>query len=180
MVVGCFYSHRVNTPLEIASRGLRLNKTKALSLCFFDNGKGRGVRAEEDIERGEYVCEFKYSKCFPTSERRKMEADYEANGKSSYILELVADSKKLCLDATINLDSWGRYINHAHSSQANLKLFQPIMVREKWRVAFLAKRKILAGEELGFDYGVKQGWMKKSKATGCNFAPSKLGQVSDP
>ena len=156
----------MKTPLEVASNGLRMNKTRKLAIMFLGGEKGRGVKAEEDIEAGEFVCEYKYSKSYSIKRRGEMEEMYNANGEGSYILEVPAGGKCICLDATVNLDSFGRYINHSHQSTANLKMFPPLLVRGKWRVAFLACRKIVAGEELSYDYGVIKGrpaWMKRQK-----------------
>ena len=63
---------RVKTPLEVASSGLRLNKTKKLSVVFFGGEKGRGVVSEENIPAGHFVCEYKYSKSYPMKEREEM------------------------------------------------------------------------------------------------------------
>ena len=159
---------RVKTPLEVASSGLRLNKTKKLSVFFFGGEKGRGVVSEENIPAGHFVCEYKYSKSYPMKEREEMVRVYEANGEGSYIMEVQAGNKKLCLDATVNVDSWGRYINHANCNQANLRMHPALFVRGKWRVAFLARRDIMAGEELSYDYGLLKGrpeWMSRKKVS---------------
>jgi len=155
----------MKTPLEVASHGLRINKTKKLSMCVNEE-KGRGVIAGEEIKSGEFICEYKYSTCYPQKERTQREEAYEANGEGCYILEVVAGGKKLCLDATVNLNSWGRYINHTPRRWANVKMFRPLMIRKKWRVAFLATRDIAAGEELGYDYGQETAlpnWMRRRK-----------------
>lgn len=153
----------VKTSLEVASNGLRMNKAKKMSLSWMD-GKGRCVVVDEPIKAGEFVCEYKYSKSYPASEFRQRDSEYEENGEGCYVLEVVVGGKKVCIDATVNLDCYGRYINHSPRTLANLKMFQPLMVRRKWRVAFLAIRDIHAGEELGFDYGDqkdKPEWMKR-------------------
>ena len=79
----------VKTPLEIASSGLRLNKTKKLALCW-KAGKGRGVTTQEPIKAGEYVCEYKYSTCYPLRERKEWDKAYECNSEGCYVLEVVA------------------------------------------------------------------------------------------
>jgi SET domain-containing protein len=112
----------------------------------------------------DYVREYKYSKAYPMKETKEMEEGDTAYGEGCYVLEVVTEEGRRFLDATVNLDSWGRYINHARGNDANLKPFKPLMVRRKWRVAFLARRDIAKGEELTFDYGQERGaprWMKK-------------------
>lgn len=155
----------MHTPLEIASSALKLNKSKKLALCTHEV-KGRGVRAEEEIMKGDFVCEYKYSSSYPWRKREAMEKGYEINGEGSYIVDVVAGGKRLCLDATVNLNSWGRYINHAPQKEANIKMHQPLWIRDKWRVAFLATKDITAGEELTYDYGLERGipeWMRRRK-----------------
>lgn len=156
---------RVHTSLEVASRGLRLNKVKKLSLLE-DKEKGRGVCAEEEIVKGEFVCEYKYTTSYPRKQWALMEEGYKANGEGCYVMDVVAGGKKLCIDATVNLNSWGRYINHAPQREANVKQYRPLLIRDKWRVAFLATRDIHAGEELSFDYGQERDipeWMRRRK-----------------
>ena len=63
----------MKTPLEVASNGLRMNKTRKLAIMFLGGEKGRGVKAEEDIEAGEQISNNQSLKtfppCFPPSER---------------------------------------------------------------------------------------------------------------
>lgn len=70
----------------------------------------------------------------------------------------------MCLDATSNLNSWGRYIKHSPARVSNVKMYRPLWIKDKWRVALLAHRDIAAGEELGYDYGQEKGipdWMRR-------------------
>lgn len=154
---------RILTPLEIASNGLSGNKTKKLRICW-DEVKGRGVVSDEPIHVGDFVCEYKYGVWFPVRDRLQAEKEHELNGQGSYILEVVAGGKKICLDATVNINSWGRLINHSPNRIANLKLHPPLWVRGKWRVAFLARKDKRVGEELSYDYGQERGmpsWMRR-------------------
>lgn len=156
----------MKTPLEIASHGLRLNKTKKLRICW-EEGKGRGVMAEEHIKKGEFVCEYKYAEAYPRKMRKERDEEYGQNDEGCFIMEVTTDSgKKLCLDATYNINSYGRYINHTCHKMANLKMFKPLLISGKWRVAFLSTRDIEAGEALGYDYGQEKNvpeWMKKKR-----------------
>jgi hypothetical protein len=155
----------VHTKLELATSGLRLNKTKKLALSW-DAVKGRGVTAQEDIVAGEFVCEYKYSRSYPQRERKVVEATYATNREGCYVLEVVAGGRKMCLDATDNLNSWGRYVNHLPRKKANLRVHPPLLVRDKWRVAMMASRDIKKGEELGYDYGQERDlvdWMRRTK-----------------
>lgn len=115
--------------------------------------RGRGVVAEEKIAASEFVVEYKYSESYPPKEKAKRDHEYIANNEGCYILEAQLPENKgwLCMDATRNLNCWGRYINH--SVHPNLKKNRPLMVRGKWRVGFTAIHDIQIGEELTYDYG---------------------------
>ena len=57
--------------------------TKKLALCH-DKVKGRGVVADEEISRGEFACEYKYSRWYPSSERSTVEEEHAKNDEGSY------------------------------------------------------------------------------------------------
>ena len=148
---------------EIAFAGLSRNQPK--KLCFIDAlEKGRGIAAEENVKAGDFVCEYKYNISYPLKEKKRHDEEYAINEEGCFIMEvqLPADQGWLCLDATRNYESWGRYINH--SAKPNLKKHAPLFVDGKWRVAFLALRDILKGEELSYDYGKQPNppsWMRR-------------------
>ena len=157
--------HRVLTAKEIACNGLKYNRNKKLE--FIDaNEKGRGIITLEDINKGEFVAEYKYDDCFPVKEREIKDKEYAGNHEGCYILEAQLPNNRgwICLDATRNINSWGRYFNHSPVSCANLKMHAPLKVNDKWRVAFLAICDIKKGEELLYDYGQQPhppDWMKR-------------------
>ncbi len=133
-------------------------------ICTED--KGRGVAAGENIEKQEYIVEYKYNESYPLKERKEREEEYIVNGEGCFILEvqLPNDRGWMCLDATRNPECWARHINH--SATPNLKMFRPAMVRGKWRVGFTALRDIKKGEELTYDYGRQKNqpdWMSRKK-----------------
>ncbi len=94
--------------------------------------------ADEKIQKGSFVVEYKYEKTFPLSERAKHQEEYEINGEGYYILQAqLPGNKWICLDATRNIECWGRFINHAPGKHANLKMFRPLQVEGeillKWK-----------------------------------------------
>ncbi len=126
--------------------------------------KGRGVIADEDFKKGAYVLEYKYNDSFTLKERKDREAEYATNEEGCYILDVQLPEGKgwLCLDATRNLNCWGRYLNH--SITPNLKMFTALMIRGKWRVGFYALRDIKKGAELVYDYGEQKkppAWLQR-------------------
>ena len=62
--------------------------------------------ADEQISSGDFVCEYNYSCSYETKEKSLYDEDYEDTVEVT-----VAGGRKICLDATVNLNSWGRYLN---------------------------------------------------------------------
>lgn len=187
--VSFFYTNRMLKEEEIAISGLTEDKPKALRLVnvgstkevdsiergkylqrllhFLQPAEFPGVAADENISKGSFVLEYKYDKSYPKSEKEEHLKEYESNGEGNYILEAqLPNNKWICLDATRNHDSWARYINHGPGKHANLKMFRPLQIQGKWRVAFLAIRDIEEGDQLLFDYGKQThppNWMRGRK-----------------
>ena len=117
---------------------------------------GRGVFATGEINKGSWLCEYRTTCVFPLAEKSVVEAEYDANGEGSYIIDSsfsFPQEGHLCFDATRKYDQLGRYLNHAQ--RPNAKLSRPFKVRGKWRVSFLACRVIGVGDEVVWDYGVR-------------------------
>ena len=74
----------------------------------------------------------------------------------------------MAIDATRNFDSYTRLLNH--SRHPNIRFHSPIVVDfsgpPKPRIAAYALRDIKRGEEIVFDYGIKDRsipWLKNRK-----------------
>ena len=84
----------------------------------------------------------------------------DLNDEGSYIVETgfpVPNEGHLCWDATRKYHQVGRYLNHA--KRANAKISAPCNVRGKWWIGFVACRDIAEGDEVVWDYGVRdQVW----------------------
>ena len=64
-------------------------------------------------------------------------AEYSANDEGSYIIEACMEGKWLCFHTTRRFVGVGRYVNHATHRTATAKLFCPLMVRGKFRIALM-------------------------------------------
>ena len=88
--------------------------------------------------------------------------EYNKNEEGCYIITSkhpVGYLTKLCWNATRHFHQIGRSINHAQNP--NALLTQPLHVRGKWRVGFLAARDINVGDEVVWDYRVRgEVWSK--------------------
>ena len=95
--------------------------------------------------------------------RKKAKKDWgeERNaslGIGCYCLDASYNNEDYVFDAAASINDPGRYINHA-SRNCNLILMQPAIIGEplksQLKIGFVAKREIGVGEELFFDYGIK-------------------------
>lgn len=94
---------------------------------------GRGLFAKEDIPKG--VCITEYF-------GRTLSQEEEYTSRSRYLFEV---TKKKTIDGWYK-GNVARYINHSCKPNCEVEIY-------KKRVWVFAKRKIKAGEELGYDYG---------------------------
>ena len=114
-------------------------------------GKGRGVVTNRSFVKGEWVVEYK-GLMVTQKQAKANETRYSRDPLlGSFMFYFRANEKPMCIDATIETNYKGRMLNHS-SKKANL---QPKVVYYHGtpRVVFLAKRDILLGEELLYDYG---------------------------
>ena len=79
-------------------------------------------------------------------------------GLGCYCLDAVFNNETYVFDATPSINDPGRCINHTRRN-CNLVLQQPVKIGEPpndhLRIGFVAKRDVKAGEELFFNYGIK-------------------------
>lgn len=143
------------TPKELALEGLTYHASAGLEVKETCDGKGRGVFATCGYKKGQYLCEYETAKVYPRTEMARHIEEYEANDEGSYILEASVGGKWLCFDATRRFGGVGRYVNHAASGLATARLFPPLMVRGKYRVALMAACDVVPGQEITYDYGCK-------------------------
>ena len=109
-------------------------------------GAGCGLFAGEDIPKGAFIIEYF---------GREIDEKEQYTSKSKYLFEI--NSKKT-IDGTIR-ENTARYINHSCRPNCEVEI-------KKGRVLIFSKRKIKAGEELGYDYG-KEFWNEHIKPIGC-------------
>lgn len=140
------------TQEEIVIQGLQYNTTAPLEVKDI-YGKGRGVFATETICKGDFICEYRTKRVYHPTLKPKYEKEYQTNNEGCYLLEAV-QGRRLVFDATRCYDQYGRYINHTRRG-ANCRYWRPLMVRGKFRVGFIATREVKKGEELLYDYGIR-------------------------
>ena len=117
-------------------------------------GRGRGAVAAKDFIAGDFICE--YAACVKPKKASLAndENRYTSLGLGCYELDACHEGQWYTFDATGTINDPGRYINHA-SRNTNLTLMKPVFMTDRLRIGFVAKRNIQAGEELFYDYGVR-------------------------
>ena len=141
------------SPQEKVYEGLLTGKGPELEVVEMGE-TGRGVVAREKIAKQSFVCEYKAS-VVERDERGKREFRHHYNTMGCYMVDVAhsVGKGKVTLDATDQLHNYGRYINHAIN--ANIRPWRLIHVRGKLRMGFMSIRDIEDGEELAWDYGVR-------------------------
>ena len=109
--------------------------------------------ALECIARNSYICEYKTTKVLTNSEAEIAENEYQLNNEACCLLRGKVKDKNMWFDATRRINQYRRFINH--SITYNIKPMPPGFICGKWRVGFLATQDINKGEELLYDYGVR-------------------------
>ncbi|KAM4696988.1 histone-lysine N-methyltransferase EHMT1 [Rhinophrynus dorsalis] len=141
------------------------NGLKVRLQLFRTKSKGWGVRSLQDIPLGTFVCEY-VGELISDSEADLREDD-------TYLFDLDnKDGEIYCIDARF-YGNISRFINHL--CEPNLLPVRVFMSHQDLRfprIAFFSRRPILAGEEIGFDYG-DRFWEIKGKLFRCQCGSSK-------
>ncbi len=109
---------------------------------------GLGLFALAPFKRGDFIIEY-------TGE---LVSTDEANRRGGKYLFVVSDEKTIDGKGRANV---ARYINHSCAPNAEAELDE-----EELRVRIYARKKILPGEEILYDYG-KEYWDEHIKPFGC-------------
>ncbi len=123
-------------------------KKKLSSVIVKRSSAGLGLFAQQQFKRGECIIEY-------TGEHISHEEADRRGGKYLFILndKIVFDGK--------GREHTARYINHSCKPNAEGETDD-----EDVKIRILAKRKILPGEEITYDYG-KEYWDEYIKPHGC-------------
>ncbi|KAL3232066.1 Histone-lysine N-methyltransferase, H3 lysine-36 specific [Nakaseomyces bracarensis] len=109
--------------------------------------KGYGVRAEEDIPENSFIYEYKGEVIHEDAFRVRLVEYDEKKFQHFYFMMLQSGE---FIDATIK-GSLARFCNHSCNPNAYVNKW---VVAGKLRMGIFAKRRILKGEEITFDYNV--------------------------
>ena len=119
---------------------------------YITKTKGFGLFVDEDIEKGDFICEYIGNIITKNEAKQKIHFNL-INQKPNYILQLKEEYPNIIISTYINSEKYGnlsRFINY--SCEPNLD-FEIIRINSFIpHCAFFANKKILAGEEITFSY----------------------------
>ena len=147
------------TPAEKYLHGLLMGRDHSRSNVTIKEveGRGRSAFANKNFSAGDFVCEYSSNVRI-----RSMPDIYEERNEElrigCYCLDACYQGTMYTFDATSKVKDPGGYINHA-SKHCNLVKMKPVMIGNppdnRLRIGFVAKTTIKKGEELFFDYGIR-------------------------
>lgn len=135
--------------LEIESAVIR-NQETGLAVIQTEF-KGRGVIAEKNFEKGDFVVEYA-GDLIDLSSAKDREKQYSCNTMvGCYMYYFEYQSKRFCVDATAETGRLGRLVNHSRR-RPNCKT-KVLGINGLPRLILIASRNIAIGEEILYDYG---------------------------
>uniref|UniRef100_A0A7J7RWC4 [histone H3]-lysine(9) N-methyltransferase n=2 Tax=Pipistrellus kuhlii TaxID=59472 RepID=A0A7J7RWC4_PIPKU len=146
------------------------NGLRARLQLYRTQNMGWGVRTLQDIPVGTFVCEY-VGELISDSEADVREED-------SYLFDLDnKDGELYCIDARF-YGNVSRFINHhCEPNLVPVRVFMSHQDLRFPRIAFFSTRLIVAGEQLGFDYG-QRFWDIKGKLFSCRCGSPKCRHSS--
>ncbi|KAJ8931149.1 hypothetical protein NQ314_015978 [Rhamnusium bicolor] len=134
---------------RILEQALRKELEEGLEVRCFE-GKGRGVVAARDFNRGDFVVEYSGDLVDIVEAKVREEKYAQDQNTGCYMYYFKHNGQQYCIDATAESGRLGRLVNH--SRNGNL-LTRTIMVDNKPRLVLIAKDEIKEGDEILYDYG---------------------------
>ena len=144
-----------NNPQEKYVHGMGKGKEVSranVNVSIREDGERAGYAARNFLA-GDFVCEYAATVKLKETSLEEQET-YKSLGLGCFCLDAEYNGRMYTFDATATINDPGRYINH-RSRDYNLVIMKPIFVNGKLRIGLSAKRDIKCGEELYFDYGVR-------------------------
>ncbi|XP_074640404.1 N-lysine methyltransferase KMT5A-like [Tubulanus polymorphus] len=125
-------------------------KEEGLKVIEFPQ-KGRGVVADKDFKRGDFVVEYA-GDLIDLNVAKDREVEYGKNSDiGCYMYYFKHKNQNYCVDATKESGRLGRLINH--SSKMGNCMTRVVAIGERPYLILVAARNITKGEELLYDYG---------------------------
>lgn len=152
-----------------------------MKLCIFrtSNGCGWGVKTEQKIRQGQFVCQY-VGEIITFEEAEKRGREYDANGLT-YLFDLDFNSVEnpYVVDAA-HLGSVSHFINHSCDPNLGVwAVWADCLDPNLPMIALFATRDIEAGEEICFDYLQKSSDIDDNDANGTPVDAQSTSTISD-
>lgn len=125
------------------------NVEDGLKVKYID-GKGRGVFADREFNKGQFIVEY-HGDLLQISDAKRKEAQYAQDPtKGCYMYYFRYKNHTYCVDATKETERLGRLINHSKNGNCQTRVHN---INDVPHLILVASRDIKAEEELLYDYG---------------------------
>lgn len=118
---------------------------------LIDSNIGHGIFTTREVAQNEVLLEYK-GDLVTREESIALHKHYAKIGMGCYIVDFVHNEQKLCIDATMALDTFGRCVNDSVQRYANCEM-KKFIVDGVPHLFLVAKKEIPALHELRYDYG---------------------------
>lgn len=118
---------------------------------LIDSNIQHGIFTTKEVAQNEVLLEYK-GDLITREESIALHRHYAKIGMGCYIVDFVHNEQKLCIDATMALDTLGRCVNDSIQRYANCEM-KKFIVDEVPHLFLVAKKEIPALHELRYDYG---------------------------
>lgn len=124
-------------------------REEGLKVVEFE-GKGRGVIATRDFQRGEFVVEYS-GDLVDLGIAKEREGQYSIDpAVGCYMYYFNHKNKRYCVDATAESGRLGRLLNHSRQGNCATRV---VDIDNRPYLILVAGQRIKSGEELLYDYG---------------------------
>ncbi|KAH3685260.1 hypothetical protein WICPIJ_003734 [Wickerhamomyces pijperi] len=146
--IECYHEegHRNYCGLNCQNQRFALQQYSKISIIKTER-KGFGVRVDEELEADTFIYEY-IGEVIDEKTFKKRMVEYDAEGLKHFYFMMLQRGE--FIDAT-KKGSLGRFVNHSCDPNCYVEKW---VVGEKLKMGIFSKRKILAGEELSFNYNV--------------------------
>lgn len=129
--------------------------------------KGYGICATSWFKKGDFCLRYSGELISRKEGLKRDDLLEETGSEDSFLYFFTFDSRRLCIDATVDDGTWGRLVNHSRI-RPNCHMIS-LRVDKTPVLVLVAKRDIVPGEELLYDYGESRpekilecDWIKNS------------------
>lgn len=164
---------------ECSNRVVQHGRNIKLTIFRTANGCGWGVRTEQRIQQGQFICQY-VGEVITFEEAEKRGREYDANGLT-YLFDLDFNSVEnpYVVDAA-NLGNVSHFINHSCDPNLGVwAVWADCLDPNLPMLALFSTRDIEAGEEICFDYLQKSGDIDENETSSSTVSRDSISDSID-